>query len=179
MKQAIVLMGPTGSGKSTVARILAEELGFHHVSTGDIARQLIAEGGDDSWQALGLPAPEDEIRAGFIRAIEGHDLVVVDGMPRKIEQVYFLQEHFDHIDAVELKATRETVLGRLLDRGRVDDKEKTVRAKLRRYTRTQIHITRAIKEELLEGTVYKRYIMIGVDSRTPQQIASIIENQLV
>ena len=39
----LTISGPAGSGKSTVAAALAEELGYEHVSGGDIFRELAAE----------------------------------------------------------------------------------------------------------------------------------------
>lgn len=39
----ITVSGPAGSGKSTLASSLADELGFEHVSGGDIFRELAAE----------------------------------------------------------------------------------------------------------------------------------------
>ena len=39
----LTISGPAGSGKSTVAAALAEELGYDHVSGGDIFRNLAAE----------------------------------------------------------------------------------------------------------------------------------------
>lgn len=39
----ITVSGPAGSGKSTLAGSLADELGFDHVSGGDVFRELAAE----------------------------------------------------------------------------------------------------------------------------------------
>ncbi len=39
----ITVSGPAGSGKSTLAAALAEELGYDHISGGDIFRELAAE----------------------------------------------------------------------------------------------------------------------------------------
>ena len=41
----LTISGPIGSGKSTVAAALAEELSYEHVSGGDIFRELAAERG--------------------------------------------------------------------------------------------------------------------------------------
>ncbi|MBI2173546.1 MAG: nucleoside monophosphate kinase, partial [Candidatus Aenigmarchaeota archaeon] len=36
----IIIMGPQGSGKGTQAKMLEERLGVHHVSSGDVLREM-------------------------------------------------------------------------------------------------------------------------------------------
>jgi adenylate kinase family enzyme len=117
MKKAITIMGLAGSGKSTVARLVAESLGWHCCSTGEIARSLIA--GD--WQELGTMAPEAQMREAFEADIAGHDLVVLDGMPRKPEQVGYLDGLFDEVTYYVLVITTTQAVSRLLNRDRGDD----------------------------------------------------------
>src|SRR5438270_560030 len=72
----IAIDGPAGAGKSTVARLLAERLGFRYLDTGAMYRALtwlamreglpLAEGGplgarDDSDRARMQPAPDAEL----------------------------------------------------------------------------------------------------------------------
>lgn len=40
---SLILLGPPGVGKGTIAKILAEELSLPHISTGDMLRQAIRE----------------------------------------------------------------------------------------------------------------------------------------
>ena len=40
----LVLLGPPGSGKGTQARILADRMSLHHISTGEILRQASING---------------------------------------------------------------------------------------------------------------------------------------
>ncbi|MCW3991474.1 MAG: nucleoside monophosphate kinase, partial [Candidatus Bathyarchaeota archaeon] len=44
METRIVIMGPPGSGKGTVARIISKVYGIPHVTTGDMLREAVAEG---------------------------------------------------------------------------------------------------------------------------------------
>lgn len=50
-KHIITLAGRPGSGKSTTAKRLAEELGFTHFSSGDLFRRIAKESGIDVLQA--------------------------------------------------------------------------------------------------------------------------------
>ena len=43
LERSIAIDGPAGSGKSTVARMLARALGYRYVSTGDLYRALALE----------------------------------------------------------------------------------------------------------------------------------------
>jgi cytidylate kinase len=55
----ITVSGPAGSGKSTFAQALAEELGYEHVSGGDIFREM-ADERDLSLVAFNKLAEEDD-----------------------------------------------------------------------------------------------------------------------
>lgn len=127
MAKAIVIMGKPASGKSTIAKALAEKLGIHYTSTGDLARGLpfAAE-----WQYLGLMAPEEAMRKAFEEDVEGHDIVVIDGMPRKLEQVGYLDAMFNDIHYYLIHATDKQVEEKLTKRGRGDDIPIAIRQRL-------------------------------------------------
>ena len=57
----ITVSGPAGSGKSTLAATLAEELGYEHVSGGDIFRELAAERGLTPLELNRLAEDDDQI----------------------------------------------------------------------------------------------------------------------
>lgn len=76
----IAIDGPSGAGKGTLARTVAERLGYKHVDTGAMYRAV-------AWKALqdGLPLDEDEVvsklaeQADIVQqdgrtTIEGHDV---------------------------------------------------------------------------------------------------------
>ncbi|TJZ92871.1 (d)CMP kinase [Paracoccus gahaiensis] len=62
----IAIDGPAASGKGTIARALAAELGFHHLDTGLLYRATGAKGGDPVAAARGLTAADlarDDLRS--------------------------------------------------------------------------------------------------------------------
>ena len=74
----VAIDGPAGAGKSTVARLLAERLGFRYLDTGAMYRAL-------TWLALtrGLPLGEGEPLGGLARQcpveIDEHGRVFIGG----------------------------------------------------------------------------------------------------
>lgn len=174
MRKAIVILGAPGSGKSTIGKGLADRLGYHYVSTGDLARQLVEQGMDDTWQLMGDFAPEHQIRQAFAENIKGHQVVVVDGMPRKVDQVTVLEGHFDEIACINLVAEMDTLVERLVSRGRVDDQEKIIKLRVRKHNQQIRQILEKIKDSIARGGRYRSLQSIRVDNRTPEQIMGII-----
>ncbi|WP_027120692.1 adenylate kinase family protein [Mycoplasmopsis lipofaciens] len=122
----IVFMGPPGVGKGTVASVISKENNIIHLSTGNIFREAIA-----SKSELGLKVAQivesgkyvpDEITNEIVKnKLQEFTLqnkqVMLDGYPRTIEQVYFLDKinDFNYV-AVELYAPDELILKRLSGR---------------------------------------------------------------
>ena len=98
----IILLGPPGAGKGTQAKVLAQELGVAHISTGDILRQNVKEASllgreAKDYMDRGLLVPDglmskmlqdrfdqSDVRQGFI----------LDGYPRNIAQAKTLEGIF-------------------------------------------------------------------------------------
>lgn len=88
----IVLFGPPGVGKGTQSALLVKKLGMVHISTGDLLRSSVKEGG-----ALGLKAksymdrgelvPDEIVLEMLVGAINrGNGNFVLDGFPRTVAQ---------------------------------------------------------------------------------------------
>lgn len=142
----VVLLGPPGAGKGTQAVLLSEKLGVPHISTGDLFRANIGQ-----QTPLGLEAkkymdagdlvPSDvtnrmvEARVAEPDAANGF---VLDGYPRTVDQADVLEKILAGIDkkldaVLCFVVAEDTVVERMLARGRNDDTEEVIRNRLRVY----------------------------------------------
>ena len=99
MKKNIILMGPPGAGKGTLAKQLIA-LGYVHISTGDMFREAIKAGTAlgklaDSYIKHGDLVP-DEVTIGLVRERLSKDDCangfLLDGFPRTLPQAEALEE---------------------------------------------------------------------------------------
>ena len=103
----IVLLGPPGAGKGTLAALLKKELDVPHISTGDIFRSNIKEGTELGKKVQGILASgglvPDEVTIEMVRdRLKNDDTAsgyILDGFPRTIAQAEAL-DTMDEIDAV-------------------------------------------------------------------------------
>ncbi len=142
----IVLLGAPGSGKGTQGERIVAQYGIAHVSTGDVLRGEVQAG-----TALGVEAKKimdagelvsDEIVLGMVRERLGRPDVskgfMLDGFPRTLAQAEgldrLLQQLGKPLDCVLFfDVDYEEIMSRLLDRGRADDNEETIRKRLEVY----------------------------------------------
>jgi adenylate kinase len=116
----IVMVGPPGSGKGTVAAKLAKDFGFYNISAGEILREEINKGtqiGNDikSIVAKGDLIPADLMIEMIKLDITGKDKVILDGFPRSLEQA----QHFDSVGVdlvIYLEVPEEVVVERFSGR---------------------------------------------------------------
>ena len=103
----IVLLGPPGAGKGTVAALLKKELDVPHISTGDIFRENIKNGTDlgkkvEAIMASGGLVPDDvtcEMVRDRLSKDDTANGYILDGFPRTIAQAEALSG-IDDIDYV-------------------------------------------------------------------------------
>ena len=126
----IILIGAQGSGKGTQAERLAQNLGIHHVSSGDLFRKASNEGTELGKKARiyldrGELVPDDLTVSMILQYIAEtnyvRDGVLLDGFPRTIAQAQALDEGLSSADryidcAVYLNVPREVLLRRLSGR---------------------------------------------------------------
>jgi adenylate kinase len=125
----LLFFGPPGVGKGTQARLLAEEHGIPHISTGDMLRAAGAAG-----TPLGVKAKTimekgqlvpDDVMIGIVREVLSSDHVragfILDGYPRTLEQAKSLSNLFEelqiqHVRVVVFDLDDEEIVRRLAKR---------------------------------------------------------------
>ena len=143
----VIFFGPPGVGKGTQAMIIAERMGWAHISTGDMLRAHVKDG-----TALGLKAkgimdqgllvPDDLVIDMFLERLGelGTDQgFVLDGFPRTLVQAQALDEALAKtgkaIDiAINITAPDDILIDRMLNRakdsGRADDTPDAIKTRL-------------------------------------------------
>lgn len=127
--KVVILLGPPGVGKGTQGVRLGRELGWAHVSTGDLLRAARRDGTPLGRRAQefmdeGRLVPDDlivDLVKEHLRDLEEDQGVVFDGFPRTVPQAEALDEALptvgrkvDHV--VLLKAEKDTLVKRISGR---------------------------------------------------------------
>ncbi|CAN5397818.1 adenylate kinase [soil metagenome] len=136
----IIFMGVAGSGKSVQGKTLADHLALPWLSTGEFLRMLIA--GDKRRDMVAGKLLEDKEIITLVQKIFGminaSEEFILDGFPRTTAQADWLLNQVKHgqlhiSGVVHLMADEQTVLKRLLGRGRQDDNEEAIRERFEEY----------------------------------------------
>ena len=125
----IILLGPPGAGKGTIAKALTQYDGSVQISTGDILRAAVAAGTDLGKQAEAAMSSGNLVTDDLIMGIMEERLkeddcqsgYLLDGFPRTIPQAEALQSLLkkmgEKLDAVlELQIPRDVIIDRLTTR---------------------------------------------------------------
>jgi len=134
MGSLIVLMGPTGAGKSAQGDLLAEHYKAAHLSSGKLLR---ADPHAAATLSDGRLAPAEEVErvvGAAMAKVPDSTLLILDGTPRTESNVRWLDKHLPvyhrHlVKAVLIDLDIETSMKRLSIRGRMDDTAAAVREK--------------------------------------------------
>src|SRR3989344_3348444 len=92
----LVIFGPPGVGKGTLASMLSKRYNIPHISTGDIFRAEIKSGNSELIQYVekGLLVPDMVVNKVVEKALKQENCrngFILDGYPRTIDQAEFLQ----------------------------------------------------------------------------------------
>lgn len=143
-KHVIVIIGPTGSGKSTVAAHIHRKTGWPILSTGDIARQINTAANVKALKLGNLSPAEGKIRAAVsaaVKTIKPGKGLILDGFPRNVDQFTYLMSKFN-MDTDLLLLSLDTsdwisLADRLMRRRRVDDSIKAINKKFDYFCRSK------------------------------------------
>ena len=125
----IIMLGAPGAGKGTQAKMIAQEYGIPHVSTGDIFRANIKNGtelGKEAKQYMdqGLLVPDEltvKILLDRVAQPDCESGYVLDGFPRTIPQAQVLDEALEKLGekidyAVDVDVPDENIVKRMSGR---------------------------------------------------------------
>ncbi len=125
----IIMLGAPGTGKGTIASILAEKLEIPQVSTGDIFRKNIKEQTElgklaESYISKGSLVPDDVTIGIVVDRLEEPDVqqgIILDGFPRTVKQAEELDKILTtkgkKVDIViNLTTPKEEIIERIVNR---------------------------------------------------------------
>jgi adenylate kinase len=129
MSLNVVLLGPPGAGKGTLAAVLQTEHGVPHISTGDILRAEVKQESPlgveaKSFMDRGKLVPDALVISIVRKRLSGTDTkkgFLLDGFPRNEEQALELDKSLKEIDrkldvALYFKTSEKMILKRLTGR---------------------------------------------------------------
>jgi adenylate kinase len=150
----ILLMGVAGAGKSMQGRILADEHGYAWISTGEILRVLVTGKRRQEMIQGKLLSDEEiiEVIDKVFDLIDTKQEFVLDGFPRTIPQAEWLitqvkKGRFKLNSVIDLIASEDIVVERLLKRGRLDDTRETILRRIDGYHRVTAPILQYFRDQ--------------------------------
>ena len=125
----VILLGAPGSGKGTQAKLLKQAKGIPQLSTGDLLRAAVNDGGElgktvEGHMVAGELVPDDLVVALILERMKQPDCqkgFILDGFPRDLAQAEALETSLDGTgqcinSVVELHIDQEKLVERLVGR---------------------------------------------------------------
>lgn len=136
----ILFMGVIGAGKSLQGRLLAQDHNYTWISTGEIFRQNLSHKETEKMKSGKLYSDEEVIKVidKTLKKLNQNGEFIFDGFPRTITQAKWLMDQIkngrlDLTAVFHLRADKEVIANRLKLRGRVDDTEEGIEARMSEY----------------------------------------------
>ncbi|MBI4534981.1 MAG: adenylate kinase [Ignavibacteriae bacterium] len=107
----LLLFGPPGVGKGTQAKLLSEEHGVPHISTGDMLRAAVTANTELGRKAKAIMETghlvPDDVMIGIVRQVLSSPVAaqgfILDGFPRTLAQAKALSAIFDELKISDYK----------------------------------------------------------------------------
>ena len=166
---SVLLFGPPGVGKGTQGKILGNVPGFFHLAVGDVFRSI--DIGSDigkevyKYSSQGLLVPDELTIKIWHNALNAYvalswykpreDLLVLDGMPRNVEQTGLIGDYVDILKIIHMECSDEEdmihrIKRRAIRENRRDDaKEDVVRQRFEVYRETTVPILEQYPKEMI------------------------------
>ncbi len=186
--RTFLMFGAPGSGKGTQGKVLGTIPRFHHMACGDVFRSLdtrTALGQEFvAFSSRGQLVPDETTvklwRASIRDRVTTHnfkpdiDFLVLDGIPRNVEQARFMEEDIDVVQVFHLSCPDRAELARRLRKralkeNRFDDANEEVISK---RIRTYEEESKPILEYYSQGAYAGRQMVTDIDAS--QQPAKVV-----
>ena len=147
MKKNILFLGPPGAGKGTQASIISDCFSYLHLSTGELLRKEVENKTNLGAQVVDIMNSGQLVNDALVLEIVKKNLSlsnngwILDGYPRNLSQANSLDEVLQSMNqpleiVFNLSVEDDILVSRLLNRGRKDDNEQTIRTRLKIYKET-------------------------------------------
>ena len=140
----IIFIGAPGVGKGTQSALIEKDYSIAHIATGDMLRENISNNTElgktaKSYMDKGELVPDSLVIDMLTDRIKKDDCkkgFMLDGFPRTMEQAKELSKILDNLNykinaVIDIYASEEVIIDRLLKRGRSDDNEETIKNRIK------------------------------------------------
>lgn len=111
------MVGPPGSGKGTLSRLVIETFGLKHISSGDLLRTSLSKSSSvELAMKEGKLIPDEMIEKVVFPELSKHASWLLDGFPRTLVQAQSLMKQHPVDMVINLNVPDQTIIERLQGR---------------------------------------------------------------